>query len=382
MASGNRHVLVKGTGPTTEEGCSGPVSRILCRLARRRLAQRDGSRAAIIPLGPRSLAASSNLPGGFGRAVLERLPIWSCSVRGFACHVRYRPRGALLPHLFTLTPSARPCGLEPAGGIFSVPLSVGLPRPGVTRRTALRSSDFPRQPCGPAIACSPAARDHSEPSAAALDARLRTARASTRRHRPAPLAVLLLDDLVLLELLVEVAARRVEHLGGPRDVPAVLAQLLDQERALRPTSLNSRSVRAWAAARRAGAALDGASAAAAARRGSTPRRRGSSARPAAAAGAGRGRRDPPTRRISRTSCASTASPRDMISSRSTVFRSSRMLPRQRCCCSTSSASGEKRRGLKLFSRRTARRSACTSSGMSSGRSRSGGTWIGITLRRK
>ena len=30
-----------------------------------------------------------------------------------------------------------------AGGIFSVPLSFGLPRPGVTRRTALRSSDFP-----------------------------------------------------------------------------------------------------------------------------------------------------------------------------------------------------------------------------------------------
>jgi hypothetical protein len=30
-----------------------------------------------------------------------------------------------------------------AGGIFSVPLSVGLPRPGITRHTALRSSDFP-----------------------------------------------------------------------------------------------------------------------------------------------------------------------------------------------------------------------------------------------
>jgi len=29
------------------------------------------------------------------------------------------------------------------GGIFSVPLSFRLPRPGVTRRTALRSSDFP-----------------------------------------------------------------------------------------------------------------------------------------------------------------------------------------------------------------------------------------------
>src|SRR5581483_1972792 len=31
------------------------------------------------------------------------LPIWSCSVRGFACHPCYHGRGALLPHLFTLT---------------------------------------------------------------------------------------------------------------------------------------------------------------------------------------------------------------------------------------------------------------------------------------
>src|SRR5437588_7845 len=31
------------------------------------------------------------------------LPIWSCSVRGFACHPCCHGRGALLPHLFTLT---------------------------------------------------------------------------------------------------------------------------------------------------------------------------------------------------------------------------------------------------------------------------------------
>ena len=33
----------------------------------------------------------------------HRFPIWSCSVRGFACHLPYSRRGALLPHLFTLT---------------------------------------------------------------------------------------------------------------------------------------------------------------------------------------------------------------------------------------------------------------------------------------
>ena len=43
-------------------------------------------------------------------------------------------------------PSTRPCGLA-QGGMFSVPLSVGSPRPGVTRRTALRSSDFPPRAC-------------------------------------------------------------------------------------------------------------------------------------------------------------------------------------------------------------------------------------------
>jgi hypothetical protein len=32
-----------------------------------------------------------------------RLPIWSCSVRGLACHRCCHRRGALLPHLFTLT---------------------------------------------------------------------------------------------------------------------------------------------------------------------------------------------------------------------------------------------------------------------------------------
>src|SRR5436309_9466129 len=59
--------------------------------------------ATIIPLASPLLARSSDRPGSFGRAVLERFPIWSCSVRGFACHPCYHERGALLPHLFTLT---------------------------------------------------------------------------------------------------------------------------------------------------------------------------------------------------------------------------------------------------------------------------------------
>src|SRR6266436_3724745 len=65
-----------------------------------------------IPLASPSLARSSDRPGSFRRAVLTTpgmnpggcSPIWSCSVRGFACHRPYGRRGALLPHLFTLTP--------------------------------------------------------------------------------------------------------------------------------------------------------------------------------------------------------------------------------------------------------------------------------------
>jgi len=52
----------------------------------------------------------------------DSLPIWSCSVWGLPCHRLYRRRGALLPHLFTLTP-----GDEARGGIFSVALAVFEP---------------------------------------------------------------------------------------------------------------------------------------------------------------------------------------------------------------------------------------------------------------
>ncbi len=48
--------------------------------------------------------------------------------------------GGLLHHRFTLTRIA-------PGGLFSVALSRGLPRVGVTHHLALRSPDFPRRDC-------------------------------------------------------------------------------------------------------------------------------------------------------------------------------------------------------------------------------------------
>ena len=59
------------------------------------------------------------------------VPIRSCSRCGLPCRFRCRTRGALLPHLFTLTtPTPR---REKASGSFSVALSLGSPPPDVIR---------------------------------------------------------------------------------------------------------------------------------------------------------------------------------------------------------------------------------------------------------
>src|SRR4029077_12946177 len=85
------------------------------------------------------------LPGGCDarcRYVLEAeapisLPIWSCSVWGLPCPLHHCRGGALLPHLFTLTPALPPgryvfCGtfrrpgLNPASRTLSGTLLCGV----------------------------------------------------------------------------------------------------------------------------------------------------------------------------------------------------------------------------------------------------------------
>ena len=61
-----------------------------------------------------------------GWAEARVIPIRSCSRWGLPCRPRYRARGGLLHHLFTLTPAHR-------GGSISVALSLRSPSPGVTR---------------------------------------------------------------------------------------------------------------------------------------------------------------------------------------------------------------------------------------------------------
>ena len=97
-----------------------PVSRILSR----GLLPLDGHSSA------RRIAAAMLLPTRFvtfrtRNAVAPRTnPIRHCSRWGLPCHFRCRKRGGPLPHRFTLTR---------LGGLFSVALSLELPRPGVTR---------------------------------------------------------------------------------------------------------------------------------------------------------------------------------------------------------------------------------------------------------
>lgn len=98
-----------------------------------------------IPLGGALPHRSSNLPAhGRDSLILFGIgaPIWSCSWWGLPCHGCYQPRGALLPHLFTLTspPSAKKrfvfCGT------FR-PDRFEQPSPAVSRHSTLWRPDFP-----------------------------------------------------------------------------------------------------------------------------------------------------------------------------------------------------------------------------------------------
>jgi len=92
-----------------------------------------------IYLGRRSPDASCGLPGDDSATGRHSPLIWPCSGWGLPCPGGY-PLGR-----WALTPPFHPYPRhEATGGLFSVALSIGSRRPGVTRHPALRSSDFPR----------------------------------------------------------------------------------------------------------------------------------------------------------------------------------------------------------------------------------------------
>ncbi len=113
------------------KGGSRPISRVLSR--------------TIIHLGIASPQPSSNLPGNTcgPQAARVHVPLFGLAPSGVcpattvaSCAVRsYR----------TISPLPAP---QSIGGIFSVALSVGLLRPGVTWHSVLWSPDFPLPQCG------------------------------------------------------------------------------------------------------------------------------------------------------------------------------------------------------------------------------------------
>ncbi len=157
------------------KGGSRPVSRVLSR--------------TVIPLGRLSPGASSSLPGCDAGRIMT--PLFGLAPDGVypATHC-CQACGALLPHHFTLT-----CGLDassPIGGIFSVALSVGSRRPGITWRPALWSPDFPPRVSAATIQPTPAPSfTRAGPPKQALAARIGgtglrsvTRNVPARGHRP------------------------------------------------------------------------------------------------------------------------------------------------------------------------------------------------------
>ena len=102
---------------------AGPVSRILSAGLLRRDGHSSGQRITAVLWRPtrRFYAPSRHVPKPDSQESSPgSLPIWSCSVCGLPCPLHCCIGGALLPHLFTLTPIPKD-----AGGMFSVALSVG-----------------------------------------------------------------------------------------------------------------------------------------------------------------------------------------------------------------------------------------------------------------
>ena len=123
-------------------------------------------------------------PGAEGTGLLDLAPGGVCLAGPVA-----RTAGGLLHHRFTL---ACPLPEEPAGGLFSVALSRGSPRVGVTHHLALWSPDLPRDvPVAQARRrgrpASPSARTRRRsPTRAPTDVCIRTSQPHVVRHTTSP----------------------------------------------------------------------------------------------------------------------------------------------------------------------------------------------------
>ncbi len=129
-------------GQSLGRRASWPVGRVLCARFRG---------PAVIHLGLPLPTASCGLPAGSGgppsNARAGLAPPGPCDLAPggvYQATAVTRGAGGLLHHRFTLTAVLGP-RLRTSGGLFSVALSRGSPRVGVTDHPALRSPDLPRR---------------------------------------------------------------------------------------------------------------------------------------------------------------------------------------------------------------------------------------------
>jgi hypothetical protein len=122
---------------------SRPVSRVLSR--RKTGGGGHSSRTRVAARLQRAV------PGGMGRAALHPpcggIASLFALAPGGVCRAAPVTRGAVRSYR-TVSPLPRALSREPFGGLLSVALSCGSPRPVVNRHPALWCPDFPRRPCG------------------------------------------------------------------------------------------------------------------------------------------------------------------------------------------------------------------------------------------
>ena len=152
--------LLRRTGATWQTACK-PNSVEDGHSSRRRIAARAPATYPEVSAMPRLRSAHSprwragpaRIRSRSGRAA-NFLPIWSCSVWGLPCLLRYRRSGALLPHLFTLTRrgeryifcgTSRLAALTPRSRTLSGTLPCGVRT--FLSRTRLRSPGSGRPAC-------------------------------------------------------------------------------------------------------------------------------------------------------------------------------------------------------------------------------------------
>ena len=179
----------------------------------RAITRRRPRRATTIPLAPPSLAGSCDLPGGYERATLHA-SLFGLAPCGVLPAIHLAVNAVRSYRTFSPLPRRAPFGDSIEAVCFLCHFPSGHPDRGLPGAL----------PCGVRTFL-PARPDRGQ---GARSGRLANCGGLSKSE----LSVCVLADVVLLELLVEIAPRCVNHLGRLRNVPPVLSEHPDEERAL------------------------------------------------------------------------------------------------------------------------------------------------------